>query len=510
MKTALKEKSVETRQLDASPENTSATASSMPDWNGTNPFSEWESNPFSSEDLEGISNPVQASSTEAEKPLSSPENVWENPSKAETSWQDLLTPQIGLAAAVLVGCLYILTRPCVVGECRVVDTAKQLAQKSEQTLQTVTSSKAPGLAQQQLDSAIQELQRVPFWSPYYREARSLLSAYKQDSQNLEATVSGLRFAGTAAQNSQNPPYSLEGWAKVKSDWENAVVQLEQVPSNSLAYPFAQQRLQQYRANLAEIRQRVTLEQKADQTLKAAKKTAQVAEARQGVAKYSESWQQVYETWETATNTLALIPNGTTAHETAQVLLARYQPKLEAARDRKTIETVGQEAYNRAVSSADQAKLFEERGTWSDAARYWSRAVSYAKRVPQTSSYHLQAKSLVNSYTQAWKQAEAQNKAANRINQARQDLGNICGGSLKVCQYNITPDLITVRLTPEYVERLQKAATVANQSPGGKTRVEAEKHVQTLEVALASISDNAKIAIEVYKPDGEKVGVHSPQ
>ncbi|MGL5080394.1 MAG: hypothetical protein ACRC8A_02795 [Microcoleaceae cyanobacterium] len=511
MKTALKDKSVETRQLDSSPENSSAAAFSTTDWNGTNPFSEWESNPFSPEDLDEISNPVEASSTEAEEPLSAPENVLDNQSsKPGTPWRELLfTPQTGLAAAVLLGCLYVLTRPCVVGECRVVDTAKQLAQKSEQTLQTVTSSKAPGLAQQQLDSAIQELQRVPFWSPYYREARSLLSAYEQDSQNLEATVNGLRFAGTAAQNSQNPPYSLESWAKVKSDWENAVVQLEQVSSDSLAYPFAQQRLQQYRANLADIRQRVTLEQKADQTLKAAKKTAQVAEARQGVAKYSESWQQVYETWETTTNTLALIPNGTTAHESAQVLLARYQPKLEAARDRKTIETVGQEAYDRAVSSADQAKLFEERGTWSDAARYWSRAVSYAKRVPQTSSYHLQAKSLVNSYTQAWKQAEAQNKAANRINQARQDLSNICGGSLKVCQYNITPDLITVQLTSEYVERLQKTAA-PTQSQGGKTRVEAEKHVQTLEVALASISDNAKIAIEVYKPDGEKVGVHSPQ
>ncbi|NJK39005.1 MAG: hypothetical protein HC825_11970 [Oscillatoriales cyanobacterium RM1_1_9] len=512
MKAALKARSFNNKTLSSSAHSPEIPTSNDA-WDIVNPFAEWEGNPFDAQDLDQIPTPVEGSSTEAEaEPL--PPQESSEPS-ASPSWNSLLTPQMGLAVAILLGCVYTLSRPCVIGECRPVSTAQEFAQKSEQTLQSVTSAQAPGLAQEDLEIAIKELKRVPFWSPYYREARSLMADYQQDAQALDETITGLRFAGTAAQSSQNPPYSLEEWAKVKSDWENAVAQLELVDPDSSVYPFAQQRLQQYQANLAEIRQRLTVEQRAAQTLKTAKKMAQVAAARQGVAKYADSWEQVYETWETATNTLALIPNGTAAHEDAQVLLARYQPKLEGARDRKTIEAVGQDAYNRAVGSADQAKVFEERGAWSDAARYWSRAVSYAKRVPQTSTRYVETKPLINSYNQSWKQAEAQNRSANRMNKARQDLSNICNSSLKsssalrICEYSVTPDLITVRLTPEYIERVQKTATPTNQSQPSKTRAEAQKHVQTLEVALASISDNAKIALEVHKPGGEKAGVHIP-
>ncbi|MGF1491875.1 MAG: hypothetical protein ACFBSC_05345 [Microcoleaceae cyanobacterium] len=523
MKTVLQQKPVEAQSANSTRSSTSQAATNG--WENTNPFSEWSGNPFDPEDLESISAPVQASSTQFsdQAPDRSSESATAKPpgtqpignaqaSEADfsatqapsLSWRDFATPQMGLAIAVVLGCTYVLTRPCVVGQCRAITNAVQFNQKSEEILQTVASSKAPGLAKKQLDIAIKELKRVPFWSPYHPKARILLSDYQQDAQNLDATVDALRYAGTAVQQSQNPPHSAQEWDDIKSDWESAVANLEQVPTNSPVYPFVQQRLEQYRANLAEIQQRLTMERDAQQTLRTAKQAAQVAEARQGVARYADSWEQVYESWETATDTLTTIPNTTTAYEEAQVLLARYQPKLETARDRKTIESVGEDAYNRAISSADQAKVFEERGTWSDAVRYWSRAVNYAKRVPQTSSYSPQAKPLVDSYTEAWKQAEAQSKVAGQIEKAKQDLNKICSGSTKVCQHSITPELITVRLTPEYLGKIQQVAA------GGNKRSEAEKHVQTLKVALESISDNAKIPVEVYKPDGEKIGVHVPK
>jgi hypothetical protein len=74
---------------------------------------------------------------------------------------------------------------------------------------------------------------------------------------------------------------------------------------------------------------------------------------------------------------------------------------------------------------------------------------------------------------------------------------------------VNKDLITVRITPAYQEKIETTATQGDQTGNEKPRSEAEKHVQTLKIALETISDNAQIPLEVYKPDGQKIGVHIP-
>ncbi len=512
MKTAIQEKpeelqSEQSKKIQAQQHLNSTETSQRPqEWGGLNPFSEWQENPFDPEDLEGLVlvkpavNPVNPNV----------EDLVDNPPPAKppkTLQQILLSPQVGISFLVLFGCVYTLTRPCVIGECPVIDNARLLSEQSQKTIKTVTSSQAPGLAKQQVDTAIKQLKRIPFWSPYHREARALLVVYRQDAQELNAVVKSLRMAGLAAQEVQNPPFEVAEWTKIKSRWEGAIAQLEPIPSNSIIYPFAQQRLEQYRENLAEVRGRLALEREAETTLQTAKKTAKIAQARQGVAKGAESWELVYDTWQSAANTLASIPERTTAHQDAQVLLARYQPQLEAARDRKIIEQVGQDAYTRAVNNAEQAKIFGERGTWSEAVKSWSRAMTYAKRVPQSSSYHVQMQALMPGYTQTWKQAEAQNKVTSRVNAARQALSKACNGA---CNFSVSGELITIRLTPNYVNGVKTTTTNADRSGNAQKRTETENRVKTLIVALQSISDNAKIPLEVYQPDGKKIGVHIPQ
>ncbi|WP_413163004.1 hypothetical protein ACL6C3_27720 [Capilliphycus salinus ALCB114379] len=476
-----------------------------------NPFSDWDDNPFDPDDLEDLGEvyPQEKSAKTKQKPLEEhldeqPEVEVEKPKK-----NYLFTPQVALSLLAIFGSVYVITRPCVIGECQVIDIAKEQAQKSQETIQNVTTSQAPGIAKEELDSAIKQLKRIPFWSPYHRQSRALLSVYNQESKELEFVVKALWIAGLASEEAQNPPYEVEEWDKIKTRWEEAIAQLQQVPPENIIYPFAQARLEQYRANLTEVRGRLALERQAGRTLADAKKAAQVAQARQGVARGVESWQLVYDTWQNATNTLASVAPGTTAYQEAQLLLARYQPQLEDARDRKTIEQVGLDAYNRAVSNADQAKIFAERGAWSDAVKYWSQAVTFGKRVPMSSSYHVEMQPLMTSYTESWKQAEAENKVATRVNTARQDLKTACTGSPTICSYSVSRDLITIRLAPNYVEKIEETALTGDRSGNPEKRNEAEKHVQTLKIALESISDNAQIPLEVYKPNGEKIGVHIP-
>ncbi len=480
--------------------------------NDVNPFEEWDNNPFDPQDLIGLESPKIAVETIADRGEEvEPEVTKPSPSQPSnfTLRRLLWTPQAAIALALVLGSVYALTRPCVIGECAAIDEAKEFSQSAENILQTVSSAKAPGLAKEDMDAAIAELETIPFWSPYYGPARRLLSNYRQESAELGAVVTSLRLAGQAAQQGQNPPHSVPEWEALKNLWEDAIAQLQQIPIESLIYPFAQQRLNQYQDAVTEVRGRLILEREGQEILKRAKQAAQVATARQGVATQADSWQLVYDTWQQATNTLASVPVGTTAHQDAQLLLARYQPKLEAARDRKTIEQVGQEAYTRAVNSADQAKILAERGAWSDAVKYWSRAVSYGKKIPQSSSYALEMKPLMETYTQSWKQAEAQNKITNRINKARQDLKKTCGGALTICSYSVNKDLIVVRITPAYLEKIETTAKQGDQAGNEKQRSEAENHVQTLKIALETISDNAQIPLEVYKPDGKKIGVHLP-
>ncbi|MBE9143825.1 hypothetical protein [Planktothrix mougeotii] len=475
-----------------------------------NPFLEEEENeqilddnPFDPQDLENLS-----SSADSE-PSISEETEEEQKHPLSQRFNPVFLTQVAAVLVVVFGCVYTVTRPCVMGECQEVDAARELSQRSKQTIETVSSAQAPIIAQQDLQSGIKLLKTIPFWSPHYPEAKALLSIYQKESNEFNAVVKALKTAAQASAVSQNPPHPIEDWVKMQSLWEEAIALLEQVPSESIVYPFAQARWQQYRGNLAEVRGRLKLERDGEQILTTAKKAAQVAEARQGVAKYAESWQQVFETWQTAANTLSTIPYGTTAYQSAQVLLARYQPKLEQARDRKTIEQVGLDAYNQAVNNAEQAKLLEQRGAWSEAVTYWSRAVSYGKQVPASSSYAAKIKPLLTTYNDSWKRADVQNRVASRLTKARQDLSKLCSGNPKVCNYSINENVITVRLTSDYVNQIQSTAKTADQTGDSKKRSEAENHVQVLTVALETISQNAQIPLEVYGANNEKMATHIP-
>lgn len=470
-----------------------------------NPFLDNDENPFNPDDLEELNAPP--SSPDLEPDLEPVEEFQPKPPQKRIN--PILAAQLAAVFVVVFGCVYTLTRPCVIGECQEIQTARDFNQKSKETIETVGSAKAPSLAQEDLQSGIRLLEMIPFWSPHYPEAKALLTIYRKEASELGAVNQALKAANEASKISQNPPHPIEDWIKMQSLWEEAVALLERVPSDSLVYPFAQGRWQQYRANLAEVRARLKLERDAQLTLDSAKKVAQVAEARQGVAKFADSWQQVFDSWQNAANTLSAVPYGTTAHQSAQILLARYQPKLEAARDRKTIEEVGEEAYNQAISNSEQAKLLEQRGLWSEAVTYWSRAVSYAKQVPMSSSYSSQIQPLLTTFNTSWKTADTKNRITSRMAKARQDLNKLCSGNPKVCNYGVNENLISVRLTPEYVNKIKATATTADQNGDAKKRSDAEKHVQTLKVALQTISENAKIPLEVYGLNNEKIATHFP-
>ncbi|HAT12716.1 MAG TPA: hypothetical protein DCS91_03145, partial [Microcoleaceae bacterium UBA11344] len=305
------------------------------------------------------------------------------------------------------------------------------------------------------------------------------------------------------------PHSAESWQSAQKLWESAIGQLEEIPKDSPAYPFAKRKLKEYRTNLASANRQLSTEQKAENKLVAAKNTAQIAEAIAVVAKSADSWEKVQANWEKSLETLSEIPTDTKAYQQAKVLSSKYETRLSQASDRKNVEGIAEDAYTQAVTLAAQAKIFEERNAWFKASEYWRRALSYAQQVPAATSYSQKANPLISAYKTSLQQAEVKLEEDRNLQKARTDLDRTCKGNPKICDYTVSKDLIAVQMTPDYVKKLQQTFIQAENTNAIKTRQAIEKHVETLQKALEAIGDNANIPMQVYDGEGKRIATKTP-
>lgn len=459
-------------------------------------------------------------------------DIWDLPeqvAKPQESSEDIISPpriekqapisslESTLVAAagsvtllMLAAGLYFLNQPCVIGQCKEIQMARQLAQDAAKIIQGSQSQRSPLQAKAQLNEASELLRKIPFWSFYYQEAQGMLPTYEKRAENLAKVIEIQKKGAAAAEKSKNPPHSVEKWQDIQSDWRAAIALLEEIPAGSELDSWRERKLQEYRANLKAINQRVNTEQIAQKRLKSAKTAARLAEARQGVAQSLESWQLVQATWQTAVKLLSQIPKGTLAEQEAKQLLENYRLKLAESRNRKTSEQMALDTYNRAISAADQAQKFEQKNQWSQAVKSWRQALSLAQQVPKSSNYYLKAQSLITSYNNNLEAAQSKLQVAVNLQKAREDLKKTCSGSPKVCDYAVTSDLMTVYITSEYQRAIRQVAMVADKKRDFKTKQKVNNHVQTLQVALEAISDNAGIPISVYDPSGSLIGSYNPQ
>lgn len=416
---------------------------------------------------------------------------------------------VSAAAVILAGGYYLLSRPCVIGECTALANAKQLSENSAKTLKISKVANSPEEAQQQLKQAIDLLEPIPSWSIHRGEAQSALENYRQQSQNVNSAIDAARLARSAGEKTQNPPYSAENGQEAQSLWQSAIAQLGEIPTDSPVYPFAQRKTKEYRKNLASGNRLLSTEKQAEKTLIEAKSTAQIAEAREAVATTAETWAQVQAGWEKSLAILSEIPSSTQSYQQGKLLVPKYETKLSQARERKNVEGISENAYTQAVTLAAEAQIFEGKNGWFKASEYWRRALSYAEQVPAATSYSQKAKPLIDSYTKSLQQAEVRLQEERNLQKARTDLDRTCKGKPKICDYTVSKGLIAVQMTPDYVQKLQQTFIQADNNNAVKTRQAVEKHVETLQKALEAIAENAKIPMQVYDGEGKRIASHEP-
>ena len=432
------------------------------------------------------------------------------PQTERSSLLPWLVAGIGVSIIGFASGLWFMSRPCMAGACEPLQAAQTLNQQSLQTLQTAKTPQDLQRAQQQLADSKRQLQGIPKWSRYYDEAQALQQAAQSQVQTLELALGAENKANTATQKSQALPQSTADLRATQELWREAIAQLQTIPQSNPLYTYAQARSTAYAANLAAIGKLSIAEQQAQKKLGAAQETAKIAAARQGIAQTSENWQLAQVTWQVAINTLRQISSTTTSYAEAQRLLLDYQPKLAAVRNRATQEQLAQKAFNQAIGLAQRAEAAQTRNQWSQAVANWKDALTNIKQVPNNTAYAELAQPLVTSYSTAAQQAEAQLQVAAARQRTRDDLNRICAGSPRMCTYAIDNDVIRVQFTSAY-ERKLRTAFIIGQSGDRGTLGGAVNHIETLQTALQTITDNAGLPLEVYSADGsELIGSFNPK
>jgi len=331
------------------------------------------------------------------------------------------------------------------------------------------------------------------------------------SEELKATLSGraekisqvVKALQMASLAEQKVAYSLEELQVRQHLWRQAIAPLETISSSSELYGLVQGKLLSYRVRLHVVNQQIFTEEKWLKKLTAAKAVANAAENQENTAKSLNEWQKVQFTWLVVVNALNTIPQTSVGYQEAQKLLIDYKPKLVAARDRATKEQFAVKTYQQAVSSAKQAKVYQQQNQWQAAATYWDQALQTAKKVSQDSLYYTQAQSLIQPYSAALKQAQEKLQVVSSLQQSRTDLYKTCINGIRICTFSIDNTRIIVRLTPEY-DQIRQNNLANPYSKNSDTAVDVTNHLQILREALAVISDNANLSLFLYDSQGQVI------
>jgi hypothetical protein len=149
--------------------------------------------------------PEHNQSNEASATTSALPHPWDQPSSESDSPQDeplpktptsdekaqskpsllpLLVAGAGLSLVVFSSSLYILTRPCVIGQCKAIPEAQELSQRSAITLQKPQSGKEILEAQQQLKERFRFWNRFPCGLGITPKPKSFLKLIKPRQSRL--------------------------------------------------------------------------------------------------------------------------------------------------------------------------------------------------------------------------------------------------------------------------------------------------------------------------------------
>ncbi len=404
---------------------------------------------------------------------------------------------------------YLLTRSCVMSECKEILTATELQKSSQQLTRNARSEEELAKLHTQFKTATTDLKNIPGWSPRHQEAEQLLLNLSGQSEKIKLVLNALQSASLAELKTETPVNNIQQLHKKQQLWREAIAPLEGINPQNELYGLVQGKLSLYRLRLQTVNQQLLNEEKWSKKLADSKSVAKVAATWETKAKSLKDLQRVQSTWQVVVNALRIIPQTSPEYEQAQNLLVDYKLKLATARDRATFEQLAAKSYQQAINTANQAKRYEQQNQWQAARANWSLALNTLKQIQAESFSYSQAQLLIEPYTNAFNQAEQQAQVAVYLQQTRTDLVKTCTSRIRICTFTVNNKGIIVKITAEYQKAVQNSLANPNpQDPSSFTGI--SNHLQVLQSALSAISENANLPLIVYDAQGQVVHTRSHQ
>ncbi|HEY9877978.1 MAG TPA: hypothetical protein V6D29_05955 [Leptolyngbyaceae cyanobacterium] len=210
-----------------------------------------------------------------------------------------------------------------------VDAAKQ-------TYQTAQSASDRAAALVAWQAGMDKLNEIPPETLAGRMAKTKLSAYNRDYDQVSGTVAGgtrsntfieaaKSFALQAIQASKNPPHNAETWRRSEKLWQEAIERLTQVPPEDLGYVEAQKMLASYTNALGIVENRIVTEESSTRALVSAqeKSTSFLAQNLEAMAP-----NQIASELQSIVDDLNRVQSGTTSYAKAQEMLRSAEEKLK--------------------------------------------------------------------------------------------------------------------------------------------------------------------------------------
>ncbi|MFO5528646.1 MAG: hypothetical protein ACLBM1_12600 [Cuspidothrix sp.] len=392
---------------------------------------------------------------------------------------------------------FFLHRGCVIGECKELQTGQQFKNEYPQQVKRTNSGADLLTLQKQLDQVVEDIQKIPQWSPRYQESQLLANSFSEQSTKIKTVITALEAAESAQKTSQTPPKNLDELRNRQTLWRQAILSLEIIKPDHEFYGIVRTNLPTYQNSFKSINQQLTQEETWLQKIATAKTAGEAATKLQATAKSAPEWQKVASNFQTAINILKVIPVDSLGIEDARKLLGEYEPKNVVARDRAKKEQIAATSYQQAIRAANQAKVYDNQKQWQAAVKSWEQALQNAKQVSENTFYFNQAKSLVEIYNASLQQSQQQYEIYGDLTSTRSELNNTCKNTIKICTYTIENQEIKVRLTPEY-DRLFQA-----------NNPEIQGHFQRLQEVLKVISQNAQMPVYIYNSQGQERYMRKP-
>ena len=419
---------------------------------------------------------------------------------------------VGLFGFLVAGVLgFVLTRPCTVGQCDRLETARIESEEALDQLRTDDSAEAIEASQQKLRRSIRRLRPIPVWSSYRDEAQAAIPGYERQLNALDLVSEAQSKAYSAAVQSQDPPHSVETWKEIAAQWREATAALSAVPNDSPVYELAQTKLAEYRANLSTILVRVETESRAEVSLRQAQQSASQATQQAETAASVEAWEAAVATWETALENLRQIPQGTQAYAEAQQMLPEYEQKLKEVQDRAKTERSASDRLSEAKQNAAAAQRAESESLWTLAIEKWNSALLDLESVDKDTSAHSEVGILLPQYTKSWNEAGKNQETSFRFQTVEPNFFLVCGVStVQVCTYAIKAGSVRVDLFDGYDEVIDQSITPPDQRVQTVANEQLVARSNQLLQQITQLSQQAQIPLVLHDSKGQFLARYRPE